>query len=107
MVYVWKTTSNGFKWLNDPEKRTEEWILKHDEKKRKKGKLLEVDLEYPKKVHNDHSELPFWPLKDKKPSTKTKYLKVIQKARKKNEEFLSKATEKLETTLYDKEKYVI
>ena len=107
MVYVWKTTSNGFKWLNDPEKRTEEWILKHDEKKRKKGKLLEVDLEYPKKVHNDHSELPFWPLKDKKPSTKTKYLKVIQKARKKNEEFLSKATEKLETTLYDKAKYVI
>ena len=56
---MWKTTSNGFKWLNDPEKRTEEWILKHDEKKRKKGKLLEVDLEYPKKVHNDHSELPF------------------------------------------------
>ena len=104
---MWKTTSNGFKWLNDPEKLTEEWILKYDEKKRKKGLPLEVDLEYPKEVHNEHSELPFCPLKDKKPSTKTKYSKFIQKARKKNEEFLSKATEKLETTLCDKEKYVI
>ena len=77
-----KTTLNGFKWLNDPEKITEEWTLKYHEKKRKKGLLLEVDLEYPKKLHNEHSELPFCPLKDKKPPTKTKYSKSFKKQEK-------------------------
>lgn len=67
------------------------------------GAILEVDIEYPKELHNAHSKLPFCPLKDKKTSTNTRYSKAIQKARKKNEEFLAKATEKLETTLYDKQ----
>lgn len=102
-----KLPLNNFKWISDLEKITEEWILKYDEKKNKKGLLLEVDIEYPKELHNEHSELPFCPLIDQKPFTKTKYSKLIQKARNNNEEFLSRATEKLETTLYDKEKYVI
>ena len=99
-----KLPLNNFEWIGNPnEMFTTKSILNYDEETNEKGCLLEVDIEYPKELHNAHSKLPFCPLKDKKTSTNTRYSKAIQKARKKNEEFLAKATEKLETTLYDKQ----
>ena len=65
-------------------------ILNYDEETNEKGCLLEVDIEYPKELHNAHSKLPFCPLKDKKTSTNTRYSKAIQKARKKKWRILSK-----------------
>ena len=49
--------THGFKW-KDAEDFTPEKI---DElvKKNKKGYLLEVDVENPKELHENHNELPF------------------------------------------------
>ena len=55
--------TQGFKWKNGegftPEKIDE--LIKKDEllKKGKKEYTLEVDVEYPKELHESHNELPF------------------------------------------------
>ncbi|KYN29139.1 hypothetical protein ALC57_01430 [Trachymyrmex cornetzi] len=50
------------------------------------GYILEVDLEYPQRLHDRHTDLPFCPTRDKPPS---------------------KREDKLLATLYDKQRYVI
>ena len=87
-LYDWtmcrKLPLNNFEWIDKPnEMFTTKSILNYDEETNEKGCLLEVDIEYPKELHNAHSKLPFCPLKDKKTSTNTRYSKAIQKARKK------------------------
>ena len=60
-LYGWAMVQNlpthGFKWENGedftPEKIDE--LVKKD----KKGYLLEVDVKYPKELHENHNELPF------------------------------------------------
>ena len=49
--------AHGFKWKNGEDFTTE----KIDElvKKKKRGYILEVDVEYPKELHENHNELPF------------------------------------------------
>ena len=49
--------TRGFKWKKGEDFTTE----KIDElvKKDKTGYLLEVDLEYPRELHENHNELPF------------------------------------------------
>ena len=79
-----KLPLNNFEWIGNPnEMFTTKSILNYDEETNEKGCLLEVDIEYPKELHNAHSKLPFCPLKDKKTSTNTRYSKAIQKARRK------------------------
>ena len=62
-LYGWamskKLTVNGFKWL-DSNKINEE-LIKNFNEIDKKGYILEVDVEYPKKLHYLHSDLPFLP----------------------------------------------
>ena len=62
-LYGWamskKLSVNGFKWL-DSNKINEEFIKKNNEND-KKGYILEVDVKYPKKLHDLHSDLPFLP----------------------------------------------
>ena len=59
--YGWSMISNlpahGFKWKNGEDFTTE----KIDElvKKKKRGYILEVYVEYPKELHENHNELPF------------------------------------------------
>ncbi|XP_011883858.1 PREDICTED: uncharacterized protein LOC105571001 [Vollenhovia emeryi] len=50
------------------------------------GYILEVDLEYPQSIHDEHTDLPFCPTRDKPPG---------------------KRQEKLLASVYDKKRYVI
>ena len=63
-LYGWamsqKLPLNGFKWLEDTSGINEEFIKKYDENN-DKGYILEVDVKYPKKLHDLHSDLPFLP----------------------------------------------
>ena len=63
-LYGWamsqKLPVNNFKWVEDTSKINEEFIKKYNENN-KKGYILEVDVKYPKKLHDLHSDLPFSP----------------------------------------------
>ena len=60
-LYGWATSKelpgNGFKWT-DNLKVNEEFIKNYNEND-KKGYIFEVDVKYPKKLHELHSDLPF------------------------------------------------
>ena len=62
-LYGWamskKLPVNGFKWT-DNYKINEEFIKNYN-KNDKKAYILEVDVKYPKKLHDLHSDLPFLP----------------------------------------------
>ena len=61
-LYGWamsqKLPVNGFKWVNN--EINEEFIKNYDENN-DKGYILEVDIKYPRKLHDLHSDLPFLP----------------------------------------------
>ena len=63
-LYGWamsqKLPVNGFKWVNDVTEINEEFIKNYYENNNK-GYILEVDVKYPKKLHNLHSDLQFLP----------------------------------------------
>ena len=60
-IYGWamskKLPVNGFKWL-DSDKINEDFIKNYNENN-DKGYILEVDVKYPKRLHELHSDLPF------------------------------------------------
>ena len=62
-LYGWamskKLPVNGFKWT-DNNIINEEFIKNYNEND-KKGHTFEVDIKYPKKLHDLHSDLPFLP----------------------------------------------
>ena len=51
---------NGFDWMEDLSKIDEDFIKNYD-KDGDKGYILDVDVEYPKKLYDLHSALPFLP----------------------------------------------
>ena len=55
-----KLPVNGFKLVEDTLEINEEFIKNYDENN-DKGYILEVDVKYPKKLHDLHSDLPFLP----------------------------------------------
>ena len=61
-LYGWamsqKLPVNGFKWVNN--EINEEFIKNYDENS-DKGYILEADIQYPRKLHDFHSDLPFLP----------------------------------------------
>ena len=67
-LYGWamvqKLPTHGFRWINKVEEFKPEKITKLV-KKDSKGYILEVDVEYPKELHQSHNELPFLPEKTK------------------------------------------
>ena len=77
-----KLPVNGFKWT-DNNIINEEFIKNYNEND-KKGYILEVDIKYPKKLHDLHSDLPFLP-----------------------ERMEINKCKKLVCNLYDKKKYVV
>ena len=74
---------DGFEWMEDLSKIDEDFIKTYDENS-DKGYILEVDAEYPKKLHDFHSDLPF--LQERMKTDKCK---------------------KLVCNLYDKKSYVV
>ena len=55
-----KLPVNGFKWIFDVSEINEEFMKNYDENN-DKGYILEVDVKYPRKLHELHSDLPFLP----------------------------------------------
>ena len=55
-----KLPVNNFKWIEGTSKINEDFIKNYYENS-KKGYILEVDIKYPKKLHDLHSDLPFLP----------------------------------------------
>ena len=55
---------NNFKWVKDTLRINEEFIKNYNENS-KKGYILQVDVKYPKKLHDLHSDSPFLPQKMK------------------------------------------
>ena len=78
-----KLPVKNFKWVEDISKINVEFIKDYNENSNK-GYILEVDVKYPKKLHELHSDLPFLPRRMK-----------IDKC------------EKLVCNLLNKEKYVV
>ena len=74
----------GFKWVNDISGINKKFVKSYDKKNSDKGYILEVDVDYPSKLHKLHSDMPFSPEKMK-----------IDK------------TQKLVCNLRDKKKYVV
>ena len=60
-LYGWamskKLPTNGFKWIDN--NKINEDFIKNYNKNDTKGYILEVDVEYPKRLHELHSDLPF------------------------------------------------
>ena len=67
-LYAWAMLEplpvSGFDWMEDLSKLDEEFIKNYDDDS-DKGYILEVDIEYPKNLHDLHSDLPFLPEKMK------------------------------------------
>ena len=63
-LYGWamsqKLPVNGFKWVKNTSKIDEKFIKSYDEDS-DKGYNSEVDVKYPRRLHNLHSNLPFLP----------------------------------------------
>ena len=63
-LYGWamrqKLPVNGFKWVEDTSEINEEFIKNYNENNNK-GYILEVDVKYPRKLHDLHSDLLFLP----------------------------------------------
>ena len=63
-LYGWtmsqKLPKNNFKWVEDTSRINEEFIKNYNENS-EKGYILEVDVEYPNKLQDLQSDLPFVP----------------------------------------------
>ena len=63
-LYGWamsqKLPVKGFKWVKSVSKIDEDFIKNYDEDS-DKGYILEVDVKYPKNLHDLHSDLSFLP----------------------------------------------
>ena len=61
-LYAWamsqKLPVNGFKWIKKTSKIEQHFIKNYDED-RNIGYFLNVDIKYPKELHDLHSDLPF------------------------------------------------
>ena len=55
-----KLPVNNFKWVEDTSIINEDFIKNYYENSNK-GHILEVDVKYPKKLNDLHSDLPFLP----------------------------------------------
>ena len=79
-----KLPINGFKWVNDISGISEKFVKSYDNKNSDKGYMLEVNIDYPSKLHKLHSDMSFLPERMK-----------IDK------------TQKLVCNLHDKKKYFV
>ena len=109
-LYGWamckRLPTGNFKWLNNLPETSEEiesFLNKYTEDS-DRGIILEVDLEYPKELHDLHNEYPCAP---EKMIITDDMLSDYAKKMKEEHSISSGKVPKLVTTLYDKEKYVL
>ena len=57
-----KIPVRGFRWMDDISKVDEDFVKVYN-KDDNKGYILDVDVDYPNKLQNLHSDLPFFPEK--------------------------------------------
>ena len=105
-LYGWAMSqylpTGGFKWMT--EKQINKINLAQYNEDSNKGLILEVDLEYPKELHNLHNDYPLGPEKVKVTDDMLSgYCKNIQK----KFNISTGLVHKLIPTLCDKEKYVL
>ena len=60
-----KLPINGLKWVNDISGINKKFVKSYDKSNSDKGYILEVDVDYPRKLHKLHSDMPFLPEKMK------------------------------------------
>ena len=105
-LYGWAMSqylpTGGFKWMKD--KKINKLNLADYEDDSKKGLILEVDLEYPKELHNLHNDYPLGPEKVK--VTESMLSTYCQKIANKYN-ISTGLVHKLIPTLNKKEKYVL
>ena len=67
-LYGWTTSqkllANGFEWIKELSQFNEDFITNYDQNDNE-GYFLEVEIEYPKKLFNIYSDLPFLPERNK------------------------------------------
>ena len=72
-LYGWamsqKLPVNGFKWINNVMEIDEKFIKNYDEDSDKRY-ILEIDIKYPRKLRDLHSDLPFLPKRMKNDNCK-------------------------------------
>ena len=56
-----KLPINGFKWINDISGINKKFVESYNKKNSDKGYILEVDVNYPSKLHKLHSDMSFLP----------------------------------------------
>ena len=78
MGNVSKLPVNNFKWVEDTSRINEEFIKNYNENSNK-GYILEVDVKYPKKLHDSQSDLPFLPKRMKLINVKNLFVIYIIK----------------------------
>ena len=72
-LYGWAMSQamqhGGFRWLDDATVATLDVSSLPDgeDSEESEGYLLEVDIEYPKEIHDAHADLPFCPLREHAP----------------------------------------
>ena len=94
--------TGGFHWVSDEE--LSKLDVRNIAKDADKGYILEVDLEYPDSLHDDHGDYPLAPERrtiNKKQLSPYSQLLIDELGMK------GKPTEKLVPTLHDKTKYVL
>ena len=55
-----KLQENKFEWIEDTSQFNEDFVKKYNEESNE-GYFLDVDVQYPEKVHKLHSDLQFLP----------------------------------------------
>ena len=58
---IQKIPADGFKWCEKPDSFTADKINKLPDPNADKGYTLEVDISYPKELHDEHNDVPFLP----------------------------------------------
>jgi len=94
--------TGGLKWMS--QKQIDKINLAKYTEDSKKGLILEVDLEYPKELHNSHNDSPLAPQKMK--VTKDMLSPYCEEIRQKYNISIGQV-HKLIPTLSNKEKYVL
>ena len=59
-IYMPRNVRTIIDWIKDLSKIDEDFIINYD-KDSDKGYILELDVKYPKNLHDLHSDLPFLP----------------------------------------------